>query len=301
MIDEAKFRTHRCEGCGGPLPEPDAETPALTCPFCGLVTELTDRPAPVVSWDLEASARQAGSKVTLALRIGVAIAALVVAFTILRVVRPVTDALDTVRRQSDDLRESMRDIAPDELATLEPGGPRGVLASPPPNGFAAFDPVKQLDWVMTFARAWARDATLERIEGGPIAPGGTVDLSGQVEAALSYRFLSPERAAAWRRDADRVRDLEVDYRLELIIARAKVAADVTRGRPTSAEAPPMEPLLAMANLLDRARAQKGFLDRPYYLGDLVYYASNGWVWRLKTLSGRETLPLIRARDGQVGG
>jgi hypothetical protein len=299
--NESRFRTHRCDGCGGPLPEPDVDTPALTCPFCGLVTELKDRPAPVVvSWDLETSARQAGSRIKLALRLGVALAAVVVAFVVLRALRPMTDAIDDVRRQGEEIRESMREVAPHELAALEPGVARPVVVDPPPGGFAAFDPVVRLDWVLPIAKAWKSDATLERIDGGPITTSGTIDLSSQAEAAVSYRFLSAERIAAWTRDADRVRNLEVDYRLELVVARAKAAATVTRGRPMSIQVPPTESLMPMPELLSRARTQAGFVDRPAYLGELVHYSPNGWVWRLATLSGRERLPMIRARDGRVG-
>jgi hypothetical protein len=37
----------RCEGCGGPLPEAPANSPTITCEFCGVVHEVSSS-APII-------------------------------------------------------------------------------------------------------------------------------------------------------------------------------------------------------------------------------------------------------------
>jgi hypothetical protein len=283
----------RCVGCGGALPRLRAGDTTVTCQFCGLTAERVQPPPVVVRWDLVTSVRQLGRGAKLAVVVGLVAAAGVVAFSILRAVRPITEALDSVRQQSDEIRESLRMIAPSELAGIEPGRPRAVDIAGLADGLAALDPIGRLDWVLGIARAWSPDAVLERIEGGPIARDGTANLAADGDALLSYDFVSPQRLADWDREADVRRDAATNYRLELSLAKGGVTARIVRGRPRNVKVPPIEALLAVGDLLARAR-KNGFPDRAFYVGTLRYLPRVGWHWQLQTPSQREVFPRLRA-------
>lgn len=293
-------RAHRCGGCGAALPPPDDEARSLTCRFCGLTTELPDRPAPVVvRWDLDATTRQLGRKVKLVLIVGLLAAAAVVAWTVLRAVRPITEALDSMSEQARRLEATQKPIPIETLATIEPGTRWIIDAPAPPGGWATFDAVARLDWARGLARRWAGDARLERLEAGPIAPNGTVDLSGGVESSVRYRFLSPARMASWKAEADLKPNVEADYALSFDLIGGTVMAIVQRGRPLYEVVPPDEDLLSVADLLARARAKPGFPDRPFYSGHVTYLEPEGWLWSLQTLSGTDRVPMVRARTGDL--
>jgi hypothetical protein len=282
------------------LPEPAEGERSVACGFCGLVTEWPDRPPPVVvRWDLEATTRQLGRKARLALRLGILVAAGVVAFSILRAVRPITEALDSINEQAAQFQERERPVKPEALATLRPNERRRLEIAPPDGGFERFDPVARLDWVRTIARAWVVDAALDRIEAGPIAPGGTVDLSGGTEASVEYRFLSPSRIATWQKEADLEPNAEADYALSLDLIAGTVLAIVQRGRPLYEQVPPSEDLMPLRDLLARARSRAEFPDRPFYAGHVTYVVPEGWLWSFQTLSGRDRVPMVRGRTGAL--
>jgi hypothetical protein len=262
----------------------------------------------LVRWDVEKSLGQLGRRARWVLFAGLAVAAGVVAMTALRAVRPITAALDSVREQHEAMQASLRALAPSALPAVEPGRWHTVAVETPTGGLQSFDPVAGLAWVIDVARAWAPDATLERLEGGPLARDGTVDVAARraaepagagsntgTDAVLSYRFLSPRRLAEWDRAADARRDLTADFRLELVIARGSVTASVTRGRPLNVTVPTAVPLLPLRDVLSRARAQ-GFPDRPFYAGSLSHRPTEGWTWRLATPSGRESFAPLPASE-----
>jgi hypothetical protein len=56
-------------------------------------------------------------------------------------------------------------------------------------------------------------------------------------------------------------------------------------------------VLRTAELLERSRSR--LPPRPYYKGYMVFSGGEGWVWYLSTLSGRESIPRIRASDGRM--
>lgn len=293
----AMWRVQRCTGCGAALPRGDRDDPAITCRFCGLTIERAQLRPLIVRWDIERSIRQLGRRAKLAVLLGLVVAAGVVAFAILRAARPITDALHSLREQSDKIEESLRPVAPNALATIEPGVWRAVEVTPPKGGLAVFDPVGGMEWVLDVARSWAVDAALEQIEGGPIARDGTMNLAAEGEAFISYEFLAPQRLAQWDREADLRRDVAADYELEVAIAHGRVTARVTRGRPLNVKVPPAGPLLAVGELLARAR-RNGFPDRPFYVGTLRHSPRQGWQWHLQTPSGRDSFPRLIA-TGEV--
>jgi hypothetical protein len=38
---------------------------------------------------------------------------------------------------------------------------------------------------------------------------------------------------------------------------------------------------------------------PFYEGFLIHTARTGWIWYFQSLSRRDTIPQVRARDGAV--
>jgi hypothetical protein len=297
-------RARRCAGCGGPLPDSPAGAATVTCPFCGIVNDLPSRaPAPqpiVVTLDVGKAAAQLGRGAKIAVGIGLGVAGLVIAFGVLRAVRPITGALEDVRRQADAMDERMRALAPAELATVGESGWRAVTAPAPPGGWTAFDPVRGLGWATTIARAWAGDATLTRIDVSRASAAGVVNLAGELEDSVGYRFVSPARIADWERRADREVNAQAAYELMMRIAREKVTANVVSGRPSTRERTVRDPdSLPLAEVLARARKNARFGDYPFYAGYLIHLDREGWVWYLSSLSGRESMPRVRARDGAV--
>jgi hypothetical protein len=292
-------RAVRCQGCGGPLPEAPQDGSTITCPFCGIVNEAAARPSVTVKLDVREAAAHLGSRVKLAIGLGLAGVALVVAFGVLRAVRPITDALDEVRQQSDAMKEAIRPLAPAELTSLTEGGWRHVQAQPPPSGWTAFDPVVGMEWASGIARAWAADAVLTRLEVTRVAADGTLDLTGSLGDAAEYQFVSPSRIADWEHRANREVDARAVYGLTMRVAEQHVTANVRRGRPRSSTPLPPADTLPLRDVFSRARKQPSFAEHPFYTGQLTYLPKEGWVWHFQSLSQRERIPRVRARDGRV--
>jgi hypothetical protein len=293
----------RCAGCGGPLPETPAAQRQVTCAFCGVVNDLTHAAPQVIKvevGDLGKIAGPLGRRIRLAIGIGVGIAAVVIGVSLLRVLRPVREALHEVDRQAQEMQERLRPIAPAELATLADSGWKEVRVPAPPSGWTAFDPVDAIEWAMAIARGWQPDARLTRIDVMRATPAGTVDLSTDLEERAGYRFVSPAQIAEWQRIADREVNARVPYQLTLQVATQKVTAQVTRGRPPPRALPPGPPDTRRLGEVIAAAATSGrFRSLPFYNGYLTHLDREGWVWYLQSLSRRETLPRVRARDGAV--
>ena len=70
-----------------------------------------------------------------------------------------------------------------------------------------------------------------------------------------------------------------------------------RARPPSTALVPAAPdALPLAQIL--ARSRRKLPPRPFYKGYMIYSKGDGWVWYLSTLSGRDAVPRVRARDGR---
>ena len=234
---------------------------------------------------------------SMALAIGVTVAVIVigVAFTVFRA-RHVGRAIDANAAR---ISQMTRPLALRELPTLTERGYRTVDAPAPPGGWRAFDPVANAPWAAGIAKAWAADAQLTRIDLAVIGNDGTTDLTKDRQDDIGYRFTSPARVAEWEKIADREADASVPYELMMRIAGPRVLVYVHSGRPPREPMPPPMDSLPMRDLLARARQSPRFPDHPFYSGFLFHTDRAGWIWYLQSLSRRDSIPQVRARDGAV--
>ena len=298
----------RCAGCGGPLPETAPDQRQITCPFCGIVNDLAHPPAGVQPVSIKIDVGQAaaaGRKVALVVVVVVGLVGISIAIGVWTMMRPVSEAIKTVshqatqqpRQQARQADARQRPMTPADLATTTEAGWRELQVPVPATDWAAFEPVANLDWAMAIARGWMVDARLTRIDVTRLTPAGTIDLTAGADDTAGYRFVSPAKIAEWDRIADRETNARVPYELMIKIAQRKVTALVSRGRPSSRELPPAKIDSTRLGEVIAAAKRRGFGDYPFYNGYLIHLEREGWVWYLQSLSGRESLPRIRARDG----
>jgi hypothetical protein len=192
------------------------------------------------------------------------------------------------------LQDLRKPITPAELADLSERRWKQLDVAPPPGGFRAFDPVTALPWAMTIGRAWAKDATLQRIDVGRVSSTGVVDLSG--EDTSGYRFVSAARQLRFKNDVDAGVKSVTPTALMLEIKGTVVSAIIhDDDRDRDAGEPVSLPLPA---ILETARRGRGFPDRPFYSGYMIHLPREGWVWYFRAPSG-DSFPRVRARDGRV--
>jgi hypothetical protein len=175
------------------------------------------------------------------------------------------------------------------------GGWKVLATAPPPGGFTAFDPVAALPWAMDIGRAWASDAVLTRIDIGRVSATGVVDLAG--ETGAGYRFVSPGRYQRWINETDAGVQTLTATGLMLEIKGTQVRALPYEERNAGPRPPPDS--LPLAGILERARTGRGFEEKPYYAGYLIYLPREGWVWYFRAVSGTTGYPRVRARDGRT--
>jgi hypothetical protein len=295
-------RVRRCGGCGGPLSEAANDRGTITCSFCGMVNEVSaPAPQPIII-KLDAGRRRVvrpGGGVALAISIAVIVMVSGVGLVVYRAVRPASGAFEAVSREALRARELTRPLSLTELPTLKERGHRPVNAPPPPGGWTAFDPVAGVPWASDIARAWAPDARLTRIDLGLIAGDGTADLTGDRQDTIGYRFVSPARIAEWSKIADRDVNAAAAYELFLRLGRGEVVVYVHSGRPPDDPAPPALDSLPLRELLSQARQSKRFPQHPLYTGFLIHSDRMGWIWYFQSLSRRDDIPRVRARDAAV--
>jgi hypothetical protein len=184
------------------------------------------------------------------------------------------------------------------LSAFRERGRRPLEVAPPAAGFARFDPAAELPWAMAIARAWSKDARLERIDATRIRPDGTLDLANDPEAEALYRFVSPSRIAEYWRQADVSSEVRAEHEFWVVASKGLTLGQLLTPRPPSRDAAPPPPeVLSLAKMMERSRRKRP--DRPFFKGYMIHSAGEGWVWYLSTLSGRESIPRVRARDGRV--
>lgn len=288
----------RCSGCGAALGVPTDDDLTIVCTFCGLrhdLNQLADTTAPVVIRMGPAAPRGNKLVVTIVLLIVAATTAgglYVASRTASEVTSRVLATTDAVRER---VVERHRPLAPTELGTLTERAWKVVDTPAPPGGFAAFDPVAALPWATAIAQVWAPDATLTRIDVGRVSTTGVVDLAG--DTSSGYRFHSPARRLRWTQEADSgvkgVTTTSMMLQVQAEAVRVLLDGDA-RDEPKTAT--PVS--LALPELLTRARKGRGFSDRPFYAGYMIFLPREGWAWYFRSASG-DSFPRVRAKDGRV--
>jgi hypothetical protein len=287
------------------LPATDDRRLQVTCRFCGVVNERAQAGVPLTH--AAPSGRRPGASA------GTAIAVVVVAIVVVMLgwaawvvdsavstTRTVTTALTREASEATAAAAARATLAPADLASLDGnGGWRTIAVTPPPGDWSHVDPVTAVAWAREVARAWSPDALLHRVDVKQVAADGTIDLT-TADAELGFRYVSPARIAAWEAEADRKGDVEGVYGLMMIVRAREARVLVERGRPDGSRYPAEGAAsLPMAELLARARRNRAWMPKPFYQGYLIRLDDEGWVWYLGSLSGRDSLPRVRARDGRV--
>lgn len=288
----------RCSGCGAALGDPTDDDLAIVCRFCGLrhdLNALAADGAPVV---VQISGpRRGASKAVLAVVLAVVIVPTAVGLYLAD--RATTEVTTLVRETTDAVRQRVADrnrpLALTELDTLTEYAWKVVDAAPPPGGVSSFDPVAALPWAMSIAHAWAPDAVLTRIDVGRVSSTGVVDLTGDTPSG--YRFHSPARLLRWKQESDGGTKSTTASGLLLQVQGTAVRVLME----TSARKEPATPApasLRLPDLLTKARTGRGFSDRPFYAGYMIFLPREGWAWYFRAPSG-DSFPRVRAKDGRV--
>jgi hypothetical protein len=295
------MRVRKCASCGAPLGEIAADAISVPCEFCGAVNEPTimQRGVHRVHVVLDASVGRTVRRASAAGAVVSVFVGLVVLAGLGAGIFGLWTGLHSAFPQRVPRLPGMKALTPASLAELLPvRGRQPVQVAPPAGGYALFDPVTQIPWALAIAQGWAPDARLERIDVTGLAPHGLVDASRGSEGEVMYRFLSPARIEAYWKQADVRTDVRAQVEM-WVIARGGGALVQTLTSPPSrgASGSPAPAVLRMADLLERSRPR--LPPRPYYKGYMIFSGGEGWVWYLSTLSGRESIPRIRASDGRM--
>jgi hypothetical protein len=311
----AELRALLCKGCGAPLPGTDDLQLQVTCRFCGVVNERTQAGVPLTHVEIQVhpehgTAGGAGKAVAAIVIVVVLVIVGSVAWTVsstISTARSVATAVGVATSEAGALARRGANntgakalLDRSELSSL--GGNTGwrlVKVDAPPGGWSRVDPVAAAAWARDIAQPWSPDALLYRIDVKKVGDDGLVDLTSE-DAEVGFRWVSPARIAAWEKEADLKGDVEGIYGLLMVVSKGEMRILVERGRPDVDRYPKRAAeSIPMATLLSHARTGKGWVTRPFYQGYLIQLRDEGWVWYLNSLSGRDSLPRVRARDGRA--
>ena len=317
-----------CRHCGAPLPEAAASGP-VTCPYCQTVNEPTaavPRPAPpapglspqdrkeafkeAIKEEIEQRFLQgppAGRVQVPAVRIGPGKAGGCLAslrsclttcgcLTVLLGGALVYGFLKEPGTVVRGFKQTLGGgLAPSDLRGLQDRNPVTLKVPPPPEGWAAFDPGRDLPWLQAQARAWAPDARLRSLQVIRARPDGTVDLQGDGAAVVGAVF---DSAAARDRSLNTRAQThaQINTGLAFRLAKGKLEARLEWGGPN----PPAHPDVAAAPLktiFASLKAAKRLPASPLFSGTLLHEPGRGWVWTLQSVATADPLPRVRAEDG----
>ncbi len=303
------MRRLQCPSCGAPFPKRASSTGPLVCEYCAAeyVTDATGKARTVHTVDLSAHAPQIGAAVSKAGRWVIGAVAVcfglallvtgLIVFVSFRTARQATHAIRStpplaIERKAAEVWTvaSLSRLTPDRIDVP-------MTVSPPTTALAAFDPASSLPWALAIAQGWQRDVRLERIDAERVRPDGTVDLAGDPESEVRYRFWSPSRIEEFHRQADLNRDAKVACEFWLQVEKGAVTARVLDGKPDDDPLPPFPEIPALSTTFATLSAKSDFPRKPFFDGYLIHLPDEGWVWYLQTLSG-ESLSRVRARDGR---
>jgi hypothetical protein len=289
----------RCSGCGAALGDPTDDDLTIVCRFCGLRHDINDLAGDATPVVVQVRAPGTGGAGRAIATIVLLVVSLTVAGGLYLASRATREVTTRVRETTDAVRQRVADrnrpLALTELDTLTEFAWKPVGTAPPPGGFSSFDPVAALPWAMSIAHAWAPDAVLTRIDVGRVSPTGVVDLSGDTPSG--YRFHSPARLLRWKQETDGGTKSTTASGMMLQVQGTAVRVLMeTNAREEPATSAPAS--LRLADLLTKARTARGFSDRPFYAGYMIFLPREGWAWYFRAPSG-DSFPRVRAKDGRV--
>ena len=269
--------SQKCSNCAAALPLSDADT-VVACQYCGTDNRIHPR-------------RQGGTGGIAVF--GVLAGLLVLAggvfafFLLLQPVRepaPPSPDVAAIQRQVADTLATLPKapppggVAPSELGTIADRGWVVVNAPEIDGTFAAFDPVANLPWAMSMARAWSTDARLGSLYIDGVRADGGLDVSARDDWDVDYRFFSPTLRASAKEMA-KVSEEEVHSELRLMVSEGRLEAllSVQHGRDRGA-IPEYAARCTFAGVMSKAAAG-GLRERPTY--DLMLtWVSNRWRWHV---------------------
>lgn len=141
---------------------------------------------------------------------------------------------------------------------------------------SSFDPIVNLPWALTIAKAWSADAVLASLYLQGARTDGTMDITSKW---ADYRFVSPAKldAAQKEKETSEARTVVTMFRVKPTPAGASVLAlAALEGRPDAVKRP-----FRSSCRLDQAFAtwkKEGLPTRPSY--DLMLTGLGQWRWQL---------------------
>ena len=189
-------------------------------------------------------------------------------------------------------------LRPSDLREITTHEAVPLKVAPPDHGFQAFDPGRDLAWLMAQARGWAPDARLLRLRAVRLRADGGTDLATDPLAEVDAVFDAPSALA--RSLATRARSYrQVNTGLEFRIARGQVQARLEWGGLRQAPRPDLSSPLPVARLFAILKAARRLPAQPLYNGSLACDPKAGWVWTFQGLSDPGPIPRVRAQDGTI--
>src|SRR5262249_28907215 len=141
------------------------------------------------------------------------------------------------------------------LADLPARGRLPLEISPPPGGYAKLDAVAAIPWALKAAQGWAPDARLMRIDLTRGSPDGIVNTAGDAEAEVTYRFLSPARAAQYWKEADERTNVTARSEMWVIARAGEAFVQALTSTPSREAAPPPPDVLPMPTMMQKVRGR----------------------------------------------
>ncbi|HEU4951583.1 MAG TPA: hypothetical protein VFT46_06510 [Holophagaceae bacterium] len=188
-------------------------------------------------------------------------------------------------------------LAPADLRGLQDRAPVTLKVAPPPEGWSAFDPGRDLPWLLAQARAWAPDARLRSLQVIRVRPDGTVDLLGDRAAVVGAEFdsaLARDRSLNTHAQSH----AQINTGLAFRLARGKLEARLEWGGSSRSGRPDCAALPLKA-IFEHLKAAKRLPASPLFSGTLIDDPSRGWVWALQSVATADPMPRVRAEDGAL--
>lgn len=180
---------HACSNCGAKMPIVDPGV-VQTCAFCGAqAREPVPQARPVAAHYVAPAAgrKTSAGVVAMFLVLGAVVPAIVIAVVVMQ--RKPTDArpAGTAATPPAKPKLTLANVATSPIQGIQPIDAPGMLGT-----FEAFDPLANVEWAKSIARAWKADAIMHRIDAARVAKDGLVNVKTTPKAQVTYRFYSPK-------------------------------------------------------------------------------------------------------------